>query len=69
MSGFIEGEARTQATLFPERLDDYIAEENAVRVIDIFIDYIAVIRRIIDVLGGLKICHYFSNEGYYIQIT
>ena len=38
MSDFIEGEARTQATLFPERLDNYIAEENAVRVIDVFID-------------------------------
>jgi len=38
MSDFIKGEARTQATLFPERLDDYIAEENAVRVIDVFID-------------------------------
>ncbi|MCK4705583.1 MAG: IS1182 family transposase [Gammaproteobacteria bacterium] len=38
MSEFIEGEARTQATLFPERLDDYIAEDNAVRVIDVFID-------------------------------
>jgi len=32
MSGFIEGEDRTQATLFPERIDDYIAEENAVNV-------------------------------------
>ena len=38
MSEFIEGEARTQATLFPERLDDYIAEDNSVRVIDVFID-------------------------------
>lgn len=38
MSGFIEGEARTQATLFPEILDDYITEDNAVRVIDVFID-------------------------------
>lgn len=38
MSGFIVGEARTQAILFPERLDDYIAEENAVRVIDVFLD-------------------------------
>jgi len=38
MSGFIKGEARTQATLFPERLDDYIAEDNPVRVIDVFID-------------------------------
>ena len=38
MSRFIEGEDRGQATLFPERLDDYITEENAVRVIDVFID-------------------------------
>ena len=38
MSGFIEGDDRSQATLFPERLDDYVAEDNAVRVIDIFID-------------------------------
>lgn len=38
MSEFIEGKARTQATLFPERLDDYIAEDNSVRVIDVFID-------------------------------
>ena len=38
MSGFIEGEDRTQATLFPECIDDYIAEDNAVRVIDVFID-------------------------------
>jgi transposase len=38
MSRFIEGETRTQATLFPEQLDDYVTEENAVRVIDVFID-------------------------------
>lgn len=38
MVGFIEGEARTQATLFPERLDDYIGKDNPIRVIDVFID-------------------------------
>ncbi len=38
MSGFIEGEDRKQATLFPERLDDYVAEDSPVRVIDVFID-------------------------------
>jgi transposase len=38
MSGFIKGTDRNQSTLFPERLDDYIAEENAVRVIDVFVD-------------------------------
>ena len=38
MSGFIEGACRTQATLFPEQLDDYLTEENEIRVIDYFID-------------------------------
>ena len=38
MMGFIEGESRAQATLFPERLGDYIAEESPVRVIDVFVD-------------------------------
>jgi len=38
MSRFIEGENRTQATLFPEQLDEYVTEENTVRVIDVFID-------------------------------
>ena len=40
MTGFIEGENRTQATLFPEQLDDYIVKDNDVRVIDVFIDSI-----------------------------
>jgi len=31
MSGFIEGEDRNQATLFPERLDDYVGEDHRVR--------------------------------------
>jgi hypothetical protein len=38
MSGCIKGEARSQATLFPERIDDYISEENPVRVVDVFVD-------------------------------
>ena len=38
MSRFIQGEDRSQATAFPERLDDYVAEDNSVRVIDVFLD-------------------------------
>ena len=38
MKRFIEGESRTQSTLLPEVLDDYIAEANPVRVVDIFVD-------------------------------
>jgi transposase len=35
---FIEGESRTQCTLLPECLDDYIADTNPVRVVDVFVD-------------------------------
>jgi transposase len=38
MKRFIEGEERSQITLLPECLDDYIAEENPVRVVDVFVD-------------------------------
>jgi transposase len=38
MKRFIEGENRSQSTLFPESLDDYIAPDNAVRVVDAFVN-------------------------------
>lgn len=38
MKRFIEGEDRTQVTLLPECLDDFIAEDNAVRVADAFVE-------------------------------
>ena len=38
MKRYIEGEDRSQSILFPESLEDYIAEDNPVRVIDVFVD-------------------------------
>ncbi|WP_028474980.1 IS1182 family transposase [Nevskia ramosa] len=38
MKRFIEGEDRSQSVLFPERLDDYIGEDNPVRAIDAFVE-------------------------------
>jgi len=38
MSRFIEGELRTQSVLFPEQLEDWIAEGNPVRAVDAFVD-------------------------------
>jgi|SRR5208283_3808751 len=38
MSRFIEGEERSQSVLFPERLEDWICEDNPVRVIDVFVE-------------------------------
>jgi transposase len=38
MKRFIEGENRGQGTLLPELLDDYVTEDNPVRVVDIFVE-------------------------------
>ncbi len=38
MKRFVEGADRDQATLFPECLEDWIDEDNPVRVIDVFVD-------------------------------
>ncbi len=38
MGRFIEGADRRQATLLPEAIEDYVGEENPVRVIDAFVD-------------------------------
>jgi transposase len=38
MKRFVEGEDRRQAILLPEYLDDYVADDNPVRVVDVFVD-------------------------------
>ena len=38
MPRFIEGQDRHQVTLLPESLEDFIAEDNAVRVVDAFVN-------------------------------
>jgi transposase len=38
MKRFIEGADRTQTVLFPAALDDYVVEDNAVRVVDAFVE-------------------------------
>ena len=60
MSGFIQGACRTQATLFPDRLDDYITEENEIRVIDAFID-----RLILPDLGFKTVSADTGRPGYH----
>lgn len=37
MKRFVQGVDRSQVTLFPESLEDYIAEENPVQVIEAFV--------------------------------
>ena len=38
MARFVVGDDRSQSTLFPERLDEYLGEDNPVRAIDVFVD-------------------------------
>ncbi|MEO6340492.1 MAG: IS1182 family transposase [Caulobacteraceae bacterium] len=38
MGRFVEGKDRRQGVLLPEYLDEYVSEENPVRVIDVFVD-------------------------------
>ena len=38
MPRFIEGQDRQQVTLLPESLDEFIAEDNAVQVVDAFVN-------------------------------
>jgi len=40
MNRFITGDNRQQSTLFPQSLDDYIAEDNPVRVIEAFVEHL-----------------------------
>jgi len=37
MKRFVQGQSRTQGTLLPECLDDYVTEDNPVRVVDAFV--------------------------------
>jgi transposase len=38
MKRFVEAADRGQSTLFPECLDDWIGEDNPIRVIDVFVE-------------------------------
>jgi transposase len=44
MSGFIQGADRNQGYLLPERIDEYVCEENPVRVIEAFVEELDLAR-------------------------
>jgi transposase len=46
MKRFVEGEDRRQATLLPESLEDYVTEDNPVRVVGVFIDDLELVDKI-----------------------
>jgi len=50
MAGFVEGVRREQSMLFPARLDDYVAADNPVRAVDVFVDNLDL-----DKLGFIRV--------------
>jgi transposase len=40
MKRFIESDSRMQGTLFPEYLEDYVTDNNPVRVVDVFVEHL-----------------------------
>jgi transposase len=44
MNRFIEGETRSQSALFPERLDDWIGEDNPIRAVDAFVEELDLVQ-------------------------
>jgi len=44
MKRFIEGQDRHQRILLPEQLDDYVADSNPVRVVDVFVDELDLVQ-------------------------
>ena len=40
MKRFVQAEDRTQGTLLPDHLDDYVGADNPVRVVDVFIEHL-----------------------------
>ena len=44
MARFVVGDDRSQSTLFPERLEEYLSEDNPVRAIDVFVDELDLAR-------------------------
>ncbi len=53
MKRFIEGECRTQTTLMPESLDDYVSETNPVRVVDVFVDELGLFKSGVHPVGSV----------------
>ena len=63
MKRFIQGSDRTQGILLAEHLDDYVTEDNPVRVVDVFVDeldlaHLGVVQALFNHIGeGIKFRH------------
>ena len=73
MRRFVEGIDRGQTTLFPECLEDWIGEDNPVRVIDAFVEELDLAGLGFDgvapeATGGLRIIRR-AAEALYLRLS
>jgi hypothetical protein len=64
MTRFVVGDDRSQSTLFPERLDDYLGEDNPVRAVDVFVDELDLSEQARAAIGCEAI-EAVADRGYY----
>ena len=78
MSGYRNGADRGQMALLPERLEDFVAEDNEVRVIDAFVDGLDLVKLEVHRAGRVHVSfsgtrHSFAElhpsriEGYLVS--
>ncbi|SCB30808.1 Transposase [Bradyrhizobium shewense] len=56
MGRFVEGADRSQMTLLPECLEDRVSEDNAVRVIDVFVEALDLYRLNFEPVIAMEAC-------------
>ena len=61
MSRFVEGQDRQQVTLLPECLDDFVGEDNPVRVVDAFVSKLNLAALGFDGVEPLAFTHKFED--------
>ena len=62
MGRFVEGADRRQIALLPDCLDDYVAEDNPVRVVDAFVDELDLVAK--PLTSGAKADGRFGKEDF-----
>jgi transposase len=63
MKRFIQGEHRGQGTFLPESLDDYITDTNPVRVVDVFVDELDLVKLGFEGMRPAKSSTQFRKAG------
>ena len=64
MAGFIEGADRGQLSLLPGSLDDWVGNDNPVRVIDAFVDKLDLNKLGFETVEGLDL----GRPGYHPSV-